>query len=76
LEFDPLSDPAPRLAPRSAGAIADVALLRAARTEVGERESPARLTLGERVRGLAPLRAVRQAAGDTVSAVRADRRDA
>jgi hypothetical protein len=47
---DPLSDIAPSLAPRSAGAIADTELLRAARTEVGGPGDDAPLTLVGRIR--------------------------
>jgi hypothetical protein len=45
-----LSATAPRLAPRSAGAIADIELLRAARTDIAGTDGPR--TLAERIRSL------------------------
>jgi hypothetical protein len=45
-----LSDIAPRLAPRSAGAIADTELLRVARTDIAGPEVDAPLSLAERIR--------------------------
>ena len=70
-----MPDPMPRLTPRSAGASADVALLRAARTDAAPPEPAAATTLGDRLRGLVPSRAVRVAAGSPL-AVRPDRRGA
>lgn len=46
----------PRLTARSAGASADVALLRAARTDPAGPETPASPTLRVRLRGLTTLR--------------------
>jgi hypothetical protein len=51
-----VSDPAPRIAPRSAGAAADVALLRAARTDPAVPETAVRVTFGERLLGRVSLR--------------------
>jgi hypothetical protein len=48
-----------RLAPRSAGAVADTELLRVARTDLDDPETSVRLTLTDRIRDLAPLRALR-----------------
>lgn len=45
-----MSATAPRLAPRSAGAIADIELLRAARTDIAGADGPR--TLAERIRSL------------------------
>ena len=59
-----MSDTAPRLAPRSAGATVDAELLRVARTQPVEPETQARLSIGERIRGLALLRATRPQATD------------
>jgi hypothetical protein len=49
---DPLSHTAPPLAPRSAGAIVDTELLRAALTDVGGPEADAPVTLADRIRSL------------------------
>jgi hypothetical protein len=57
-----LSDIAPRLAPRSVAAAADFELLRVARTDLDEPETVANLSLVDRIRGLATLRAPRQPA--------------
>lgn len=54
-----MPDTTPRVAPRSAGAIVDFELLRVARTDFGEPETVATMTIGERIRGLAVFRAVR-----------------
>ena len=51
--------PEPRLAARSAGATVDVALLRAARTDLAEPDEVARITLADRVRAYATFRAPR-----------------
>ncbi|HKF84453.1 MAG TPA: hypothetical protein VKB30_01600 [Candidatus Limnocylindrales bacterium] len=48
-----------RLAPRSAGAVADTELLRVARTDLDEAETAAHLTIADRIRGLAALRPIR-----------------
>jgi hypothetical protein len=61
-----------RLAPRSAGAVADTELLRVARTELDDPESPAHLRLADRIRDLAPFRALR-ASDDRSTPVRLDR---
>jgi hypothetical protein len=45
-----LSDIAPRLAPRSAGAIADSELLRVARADIAGPEADGPLSLAERIR--------------------------
>ena len=45
-----MSDTEPRLAPRSAGAIADAELLRAARTDIAGADADGPLTLAERIR--------------------------
>ena len=45
-----MSDIAPRLAPRSAGAIADSELLRVARTDIAGPEAEGQLSLAERIR--------------------------
>ena len=60
-----------RLAPRSAGAVADTELLRVARTDLDDPETAAQLSLSERIRVLAsrPLRS----SDDTSTAVRLDR---
>ena len=47
-----MSDTEPRLAPRSAGAIADTELLRVARTDVAGAEADGPLTLAERIRSV------------------------
>jgi hypothetical protein len=54
-----VSEHSPRLAPRSVAAGADFELLRVARTDFDEPESAARLTLPERIRGLAAFRSER-----------------
>jgi hypothetical protein len=54
-----VSDPAPRLAPRSSAAAADFELLRVARTDLEEPETAATLTLADRIRGLSAFRALR-----------------
>ncbi|HEX5827926.1 MAG TPA: hypothetical protein VFY23_10420 [Candidatus Limnocylindrales bacterium] len=69
-----MSDPAPRLAPRSAGALADLELLRVARTELAEPESEASMRLADRIRGLALFRATKPSSEDTAGPVRLDRR--
>jgi hypothetical protein len=48
-----------RLAPRSAAAVADTELLRVARTDLEEPETVVRLSIADRIRGLAALRPVR-----------------
>jgi hypothetical protein len=63
-----VSDQAPRLAARSAGATVDVALLRAARTEPGKPETAATRSLAERLRGLVPSRSVRLPVNDALLA--------
>jgi hypothetical protein len=45
-----LSDIAPRLAPRSAGAIADTELLRVARTDIAGDEADGPVSLADRIR--------------------------
>ena len=69
-----VSDPAPRLAARSAAATADVALLRAARTDHGEPEAAATRSLAERLRGLVPSRTMHLPAGEAVLVARDRRR--
>ena len=66
----PVTDLA-RLAPRSAGAVADTELLRVARTELEDPEEALRLTIADRLRGLAALRPVRNPAPE--APVRLDR---
>jgi hypothetical protein len=61
-----------RLAPRSAGAVADIELLRVARTDLDDPEASARLSLTDRIRDLAPLRALRPT-DDRSTPVRLDR---
>ena len=61
-----------RLAPRSAGAVADTELLRVARTELDDPEASARLSLADRLRELAPFRVLRPA-DDSSTPVRLDR---
>jgi hypothetical protein len=61
-----------RLAPRSAGAVADTELLRVARTDLVDPESSERVSLGDRLRDLAPFRAFRTADGRSAP-VRLDR---
>ena len=47
-----MSDTEPRLAPRSAGAIADTELLRVALTDIGGAGADGPLTLAERIRAV------------------------
>ena len=54
-----MSEPTPRLTPRSIGAVVDFELLRVARTDLAEPEGAASLTLADRIRGLAAFRALR-----------------
>jgi hypothetical protein len=61
-----------RLAPRSAGAVADTELLRVARTDLDEPETVARLSLADRIRDLAPFRTLRTPVSRSVP-VRLDR---
>jgi len=61
-----------RLAPRSAGAVADTELLRAARTDLDDPETAAQLSLSERIRVLTSYRPLR-ASDDTSTPVRLDR---
>jgi hypothetical protein len=58
-------DPAPRLAPRSVVAIADLELLRVARAELDDPSAPAGLSVGTRLRGLARF-AGRRSDGDVL----------
>lgn len=51
-----MTDPAPRLAPRSAVAAADFELLRVARTDLAEAEAPAASLAGRIRRELAAFR--------------------
>ena len=48
-----------RLAPRSAGAVADTELLRVARTDFDDTEIAAQLSFADRIRGLASFRPLR-----------------
>ena len=48
-----------RLAPRSAGAVADTELLRVARTDLDDPETAAQLSFADRIRGLASFRPLR-----------------
>lgn len=61
-----------RLAPRSAGAVADTELLRVARTEFEDPESEAQLSLADRIRELRNLRPLRSS-DDASAPVRLDR---
>jgi len=61
-----------RLAPRSAGAVADTELLRAARTDLDDPETATQLSLSERIRVLTSYRPLR-ASDDTATPVRLDR---
>jgi hypothetical protein len=62
-----------RLAPRSAGAVADTELLRVARTDLEDPDASTERTLADRIRELAGLRPLR--APDVASEpVRPDRR--
>jgi hypothetical protein len=60
-----------RLAPRSAGAVADTELLRVARTDLGDPETEAQISLSERIRVLASFRPLRSS-DDTSTPVRLD----
>jgi len=62
-----------RLAPRSAGAVADTELLRVARTDLDDPETAARLSLTDRIRGLASYRPLRSPE-DSAGPVRLDAR--
>jgi hypothetical protein len=59
-----LSDTAPRLAPRSAVAVADLELLRVARHDLGDPETVAAVGLADRIRGLPIFRAQRPSNDD------------
>lgn len=48
-----MTDPAPRLAPRSAVAVADLELLRLARTDLDEIQAESPASIADRLRGLA-----------------------
>ena len=61
-----------RLAPRSAGAVADTELLRVARTDLEDPETAAQLSLSERIRVLTSFRPLRSS-DDTSTPVRLDR---
>ena len=61
-----------RLAPRSAGAVADTELLRVARTDLDDPETAVQLGLADRIRGLASFRPSRSSI-DTSEPVRLDR---
>jgi len=61
-----------RLAPRSAGAVADTELLRVARTDLGDPETAAQLSISDRIRVLAAFRPLRSS-DDTSAPVRLDR---
>jgi hypothetical protein len=61
-----------RLAPRSAGAVADTELLRVARTDLDDPETAAQLSLSERIRVLTSFRPLRSS-DDTSTPVRLDR---
>ena len=61
-----------RLAPRSAGAVADTELLRVARTDLDDPETAAQLSLSERIRVLTSFRPLRSS-DDTSMPVRLDR---
>ncbi len=61
-----------RLAPRSAGAVADTELLRVARTDLDEPETAAQLTIADRIRELRNLRPLRST-DDASGPVRLDR---
>ena len=61
-----------RLAPRSAGAVADTELLRVARTDLGDPETEAQTSLSDRIRVLTSFRPLRSS-GDTSTPVRLDR---
>ncbi len=51
-----MTEPAPRLLPRSAGATADLELLRVARTDIDERDAPVSPSVAARIRGMASVR--------------------
>ncbi len=61
-----------RLAPRSAGAVADTELLRVARTDLDEPETAAQVTIADRIRELRNLRPLRST-DDASGPVRLDR---
>ena len=61
-----------RLAPRSAGAVADTELLRVARTDLDDPETAVQLSLSERIRVLTSFRPLRSS-DDTSVPVRLDR---
>lgn len=56
-------DPALHPAPRSVVAIANLELLRVARTELDEPGPPAGVTIGQRIRGLARFRVGQESRG-------------
>ena len=62
-----------RLAPRSAGAVADTELLRVARTDLDDHETAVQFSLSERIRVLTSFRPLRSS-DDTSTPVRLDRR--
>ena len=61
-----------RLAPRSAGAVADTELLRVARTDFDDTETAAQLSIADRIRELRNLRPLRSS-DDAASPVTPDR---
>ena len=61
-----------RLAPRSAGAVADTELLRVARTDLADQETVVEPSLADRIRGLTSFRPVRSSV-ETTEPVRVDR---
>lgn len=65
-----MSDLAPRLAPRSAVAVADFELLRVARHDLDEAETAASLSIADRIRGLAAFRVSRPWDGEMDAVVR------
>jgi len=67
-----VSESNPRLAPRSAGAVADLELLRAARTAPDEADAEAVWSVVDRLRGLASLRPARPSAFERSVPVRLD----
>jgi hypothetical protein len=70
-DFTPVTNLA-RLAPRSAGAVADTELLRVARTDLGDPETAVQVSLSDRIRVLASFRPLRSS-DDTSTPVRLDR---